>query len=217
MCNACIVCVLRFIWQTRLTRDLQWKVTHQNDRDRAHMTAMLRTLKAFDRATFEQVCSGRGTLLRISVIVPQIPRQCKGPPQKRRALRSCCKGVHSGPNNGQIGRNFKKLYLDFLPLDPRAAAAARGAARGPVRANHRQEHSESSFFPPILRASQGRSIVACNNSEMQIQQFQSPDKSHREYQRFYSLLGLAIDNYHTFSASPEVRGGCAFGCRVFLC
>ncbi len=87
-------------------------------------------------------------------------RAVQGPPQQRRALRSCCKGVHSGQNNGQIGRNLKKPFLDFLPLDPRGAAAACGADRGPVRANHRQEHSESSFFPPIFRASQSPALTS---------------------------------------------------------
>jgi hypothetical protein len=42
------------------------------------MAAMMHTLKSFDRSTFDQVCSGRGTLQRvIIVIVPQIPAQCK--------------------------------------------------------------------------------------------------------------------------------------------
>ena len=56
--------------------------------------------------------------------------------------------------------------------------------------------------------------------EMQIQQFQSPKKSNRKNaarindERFYCLLGLAINHYKTFSTSPEVRGGCAFGFRV---
>ena len=55
---------------------------------------------------------------------------------------------------------------------------------------------------------------------MEIQPFQSPEKSDRRYaapitdERFYALLGIAIDNFKTFSSSPEVRGGSAFGFRV---
>jgi hypothetical protein len=58
------------------------------------------------------------------------------------------------------------------------------------------------------------------HSKMEIQPFQSPEKSDRRYaariRRFYALLGLAIDNFKTFSSSPEVRGGSAFGFRVLF-
>jgi hypothetical protein len=49
--------------------------------------------------------------------------------------------------------------------------------------------------------------------KMEIQPFQSPEKSGRRYaarisdERLYALLGIAIDNFKTFNSSSEVRGG----------
>ena len=84
----------------------------------------------------------------------------QGPPRQRGALCSGCNGAQSGASFGKIPRNFKKPCLDFLPLDPRAAAAARGAARGPVQENYRQAHSKSSCFSLIFFARRSLALTS---------------------------------------------------------
>jgi hypothetical protein len=97
----------------------------------------------------------RGTLQRISVIVQQIPAQCKVRLRNEEHFALVAQERTRAKVMARMAEISEKPHLDFLPLDPRAAAAARGAARGPVRTNYRQEHSESSF-----RASQSLALTS---------------------------------------------------------